>query len=75
MGILKIVGAIAIGIFLFMLYPAYNQLATYWITFSTSITGYTPDAITALFFKALPLIGLIMIFYIVWKIATSSRRV
>lgn len=74
--IIKIIGVIGIVVLLFILYPYYVQYTAQYLNLANSIytaTGHTMSSLETMFFSALPLIGLILIFWIGYKIITGRR--
>jgi len=73
--ILKIIGGIAIVVFLFIFYPYYTQYAAQYFNIANIIYdlfGKTMTSQEMLYFSALPLIGLVLIIWIGYKAITSK---
>jgi hypothetical protein len=74
---LKIIGGVGIVVVLFIVYPYFSQYASAYFDLNTSIFsnfGETMSTLDILFFNALPLIGLALIFWIGYKVITGTWR-
>jgi hypothetical protein len=77
MNLIKILAGIGIVILMFILYPYYAQYAQAYMDLNTAIFanyGKTLDSTETLFFSALPLIGLGLIFWIGYKVISGNWR-
>ena len=74
---IKVIGGLGIVVILFILYPYFAQYASAYFDMNTNIFsnfGETMSTLDILFFNALPLIGLILIFWIGYKVITGTWR-
>jgi len=75
--IFKIGAVILVGVILFVVYPYINMLIGYYTNIEQSIyssMGITMQPGEVIYWQALPLIALVLIFWIVWKIAVHKRQ-
>ena len=71
MKVLQIAAALFIGLILLTLYPSYITFINIGFTAASSIS--TPDTLVRLFFEALPILGLVFIVWVIYKIFTAKR--